>query len=125
MSQSRGKRKKAAKAEAFDVLRLTDEELIQLPVKELNAAVRGLPKHDVLELKQRRRTLKNRSYAANCREKRLTLKEDLEGEREQLVADIERLDAENRSASAELAVLRSKCEVLQDAAAGRLPVERL
>ena len=39
---------------------IPDETLAQLSVKELNKRVQNLPRDDIVALKQRRRTLKNR-----------------------------------------------------------------
>ena len=39
---------------------IPDETLAQLSVKELNKRVQNFPREDVVALKQRRRTLKNR-----------------------------------------------------------------
>jgi len=59
---------------------ITDEELLQLSVRDLNRRVSGMDKESVKKLKQRRRTLKNRGYAHNCRNKRLMVKDELEKE---------------------------------------------
>ncbi|XP_054164482.1 transcription factor MafAa-like [Oppia nitens] len=57
---------------------LNDEQLINLTVRELNKKLHGFPREDVIKMKQKRRTLKNRGYAQNCRTKRLAQRHDLE-----------------------------------------------
>merc|ERR1739846_16479 len=51
---------------------VSDDELASLNIKDLNRKLkeRGLPKETIEKLKQRRRTLKNRKYATDCREKK-------------------------------------------------------
>uniref|UniRef100_A0AAY4EFS5 Transcription factor MafG n=1 Tax=Denticeps clupeoides TaxID=299321 RepID=A0AAY4EFS5_9TELE len=92
---------------------LTDDELVSMSVRELNQHLRGLSKEEILQLKQRRRTLKNRGYAASCRVKRVTQKEELERQKAELQQEVEKLASENASMKVELDTLRSKYEALQ------------
>jgi len=72
---------------------MTDEELVLIPTKDLNKVVKesGLPKEDVRKLKEKRRTLKNRGYAASCRVKRDCEEESLKAELECLKRDVKEL----------------------------------
>jgi len=54
--------------------------LAQLTVRELNQRLQGQDRKMVSALKQKRRTLKNRGYAFNCRVRRLQLQLQLEAE---------------------------------------------
>ena len=63
---------------------ITDEELVELSVRDLNRRLQGLNKSEVQRLKQRRRTLKNRGYAHNCRNRRIMVKEELQTENDKL-----------------------------------------
>ncbi|RVE69578.1 hypothetical protein OJAV_G00079100 [Oryzias javanicus] len=92
---------------------LTDDELVTMSVRELNQHLRGLSKEEILQLKQRRRTLKNRGYAASCRVKRVTQKEELERQKALLQQEVDKLATENASMKVELDALRSKYEALQ------------
>ncbi|XP_023240231.1 transcription factor MafK-like [Centruroides sculpturatus] len=69
---------------------IPDNELTSLPVKELNKRLKTgeFSKQVIKKLKQRRRTLKNRGYAASCRNKRMELKENLETRRKDIVDEI-------------------------------------
>ena len=84
-----------------------------MSVRELNQHLRGLTKEEVVQLKQRRRTLKNRGYAASCRIKRVTQRQELERQRELLQQEVQKLASENAGMRLELDVLRSKLEALQ------------
>ncbi|XP_013412525.1 transcription factor MafK isoform X2 [Lingula anatina] len=92
---------------------ISDDELVTLTVRELNRQLKSLPKDEVTKLKQRRRTLKNRGYAASCREKRMSQKDELELERQTLAQQVERLKEENAKVHKELENLKNKYETLQ------------
>ena len=54
----------------------------------------GYPRDEVVKLKQKRRTLKNRGYAQNCRSKRMLVRRDLEVNNEQLINENHRMRIE-------------------------------
>uniref|UniRef100_A0A803W486 MAF bZIP transcription factor F n=1 Tax=Ficedula albicollis TaxID=59894 RepID=A0A803W486_FICAL len=87
---------------------LSDEELMGLSVRELNHHLRGLSKEEVARLKQRRRTLKNRGYAASCRVKRVCQKEELQKQKMELEWEVDKLARENAAMRLELDTLRGK-----------------
>nr|XP_005895304.1 PREDICTED: transcription factor MafF [Bos mutus] len=89
---------------------LSDEALMGLSVRELNRHLRGLSAEEVTRLKQRRRTLKNRGYAASCRVKRVCQKEELQKQKSELEREVDKLARENAAMRLELDALRGKCE---------------
>ncbi|RWS30446.1 transcription factor MafB-like protein [Leptotrombidium deliense] len=64
-----------------DVLELQSSHHVNgshLSSVELNKRLHGFPRDEIQRLKQKRRTLKNRGYAQNCRTKRLAQRHELE-----------------------------------------------
>jgi len=82
---------------------LGDDELLSLKVNELNSHLQSLPPEERKRLKQRRRTLKNRSYAQKCRLRRLS----------DHAAEVSRLKERIRIVTAERDYYIGKFECLQ------------
>lgn len=73
---------------------IPDEILTSKPVRELNKLLHGFPRETIQKLKQKRRTLKNRGYAQNCRTKRLHQRNLLEDQNKKLLKEISKLTQE-------------------------------
>ncbi|KAI9576510.1 transcription factor MafB [Glossina fuscipes] len=90
---------------------INDELLTTLTVRELNKRLHGCPREEVVRLKQKRRTLKNRGYAQNCRSKRLQQRHELEKTNRQLNQDLHRLKVEYSRVCQERDQLKQRLQI--------------
>ena len=74
---------------------ISDDTLLNLGVKDLNKLLKTMSPEERSKLKKRRRILKNRGYAANCRTKRMSHKEILEMEKNDLEREVKRMKHDN------------------------------
>lgn len=87
---------------------IADELLTTLSVRELNKRLHGCPREEIAKLKQKRRTLKNRGYAQNCRSKRLHQRHELEKTNRKLQLELESIRIELKKARIEIDMLKQR-----------------
>ena len=68
---------------------LSDEEIKNLRVQDLNKLLRGIPREEAVKIRRKRRNLKNRGYALTCRRRRQQFQEDLFNENQLLKKQLE------------------------------------
>lgn len=92
---------------------IADELLTKLSVRELNKRLHGCPREEIVRLKQKRRTLKNRGYAQNCRSKRMHQRHELEKANRKLQSDLEVARSEMNKMRHEIELLKQRLLVRQ------------
>lgn len=94
---------------------ISDDELVSISVRDLNRTLklRGLSREEIVRMKQRRRTLKNRGYAASCRIKRIEQKDVLESEKSHEWHDLEVMREDNEVIRRDIDTWRNKYEALK------------
>lgn len=92
---------------------LKDNDLRDLPVRELNKRLRNLPVCEIQKIRKRRRSLKNRGYALNCRLKRQKQKTSLEEQNTEISEELGHVKGELEKVRKERNIYKAKYEELQ------------
>lgn len=92
---------------------IDDDELLSLPIRDLNKRLRNLSKDEVLKIRKRRRSLKNRGYATSCRQRRVELKDCLEKQNQRLKIQLRELREKLNAAAKERDMFKAKCDNLR------------
>lgn len=107
------------------IVDITDDELVSISVRDLNRTLklRGLTRDEIVKMKQRRRTLKNRGYAASCRIKRIEQKDELEVEKTHEWRDMEVMQEELKKMNEEMGTISNRYDALKRFAANnKIPI---
>jgi len=72
-----------------NVKEITDQEIANLPIQELNKLLRNVPWEEAARIRKRRRNLKNRGYSLSCRLRKQREQEDLINENTSLKKQVE------------------------------------
>ena len=91
-----------------------DDELVNLPIRELNKRLRSLPKEESQKIRKRRRSLKNRGYATSCRQRRVALKESLESQNQRLKLELREMKERLNIVVKERETYKAKYEQLRE-----------
>ncbi|XP_073832551.1 MAF bZIP transcription factor K isoform X2 [Musca autumnalis] len=124
-SRSRNLKSTMAPLSPCPIPDISDDELVSISVRDLNRTLkmRGLNREEIVRMKQRRRTLKNRGYAASCRIKRIEQKDVLETEKSHEWIELEQMHEENEQCSREIENWKKKyAALLQFAAHNDIPI---
>lgn len=92
---------------------ITDDDLMKLPIQELNKRLKKLPRAEVQKLRKRRRCLKNRSYATSCRQRRVASSASLKVQNQRLKEQVREIKESLSKAIKDRNLYRNKCERLQ------------
>ena len=92
---------------------LTEEQLVSLTARDLNRLCRDMPDDVIKQLKKRRRTLKNRGYAYNSRVRRVTQKNVLEQERDDLKKQLHQMSDRCRLLEREMEQWKMRAQSLE------------
>lgn len=103
---------------------LSDEEIKNLRVQELNKLLRGIPREEAAKIRRKRRNLKNRGYALTCRKRRQQVQEDLFNENQLLKKQLEDDRQKLCRVLKERSLYKKKLLQLQSACKGELMMER-
>jgi transcription factor MAFF/G/K len=99
---------------AIEIMKLNDEDLLNLSVKDLNKAFKTIPHDHRMQIKRRRRILKNRGYAANCRNKRMSEKDILQMKKDDLIREVAEMTHQNEILKLNLKSINERIEDLEN-----------